>query len=232
MMALLRCRHPREGGDRVLDKRFRGRRFASIAAFAGMTGFFLMVHGLQPIAYAAEEMTTVQGAFLQGDYKGVISKTEKMIPYSSASQRDQLLYLQGVSALKLRDLPLAKSSLERLLKEYPHSAFLDQATSALNEINRQMSQPAGQPAGQPASTAFQSDEPQFTVQVGAFSTRANADRLQRGLQKKGYDAFVSESAGAENTLYRVRVGRFTDRHEAEKSCDQLRSDGFPAQVKP
>ena len=41
ILAKARMGHPRESGDRVLDQRFRGRRFASIFAFAGMTALML-----------------------------------------------------------------------------------------------------------------------------------------------------------------------------------------------
>jgi len=172
--------------------------------------------------FATEDLSSVQGTFLKGDYKAVVLKTMQLIPRASAAQRDELLYLQGVSALKLRDFELARSSLEQLLKDHPKSRFTAQGAVALNYARQQ---PAKAAPPQP-------EESFFTVQVGAFSTRTNAVRLQKELQRKGYDALVSESAGAENTLYRVRVGRFANRQEAEKTSDRLRSDGFPAQVKP
>ncbi len=172
--------------------------------------------------FATEDLSSVQGTFLKGDYKAVVLKTMQLIPRASAAQRDELLYLQGVSALKLRDFELARSSLEQLLKDHPKSRFTAQGAVALNYARQQPAKAVPPPP----------EESSITVQVGAFSTRTNAVRLQKELQRKGYDALVSESAGAENTLYRVRVGRFANRQEAEKTSDRLRSDGFPAQVKP
>ena len=209
------------------SSRKRGSRW--IPAFAGMTIVLFMAHNLQSIAWAVEDLTSIQAAFLKGEYKTVVSQTQRMIPNASSDQWDQLLYLQGVSAFKLRDLPLAKSSLEQLLKKHPQSRLAAQASTALGQINQQMSMP---PASQPATPASQPEESFFTVQVGAFSARINAARMQKELQRKGYEAVISELSGQENTLYRVRVGKFADKLEAEKLSDRLRSDGFPAQVKP
>lgn len=57
----------------------------------------------------------------------------------------------------------------------------------------------------------------FVVQVAAVRQRAEADTIARRLSGKGYPAFVT-TAGAN---FRVRVGKFTDRREAESVAGRL-----------
>ncbi len=77
------------------------------------------------------------------------------------------------------------------------------------------------PASAPASP-----ERVFTIQVGAFSTQERAATLQRELPST--DADVSSVQAAElggRTIYRVRVGRFTSRAEAEERARRLSALG-------
>jgi rare lipoprotein A len=68
----------------------------------------------------------------------------------------------------------------------------------------------------------------FTIQVGAFSDRANAVRLVAELQKSYADVFITEMKTAENTYYRVRVGRFRAREEAHHIASRLAHEGYTA----
>ncbi len=62
----------------------------------------------------------------------------------------------------------------------------------------------------------------FTVQVMSLQDRAAADRVASGLIEKGYEAFVEPPiAGAPVRVFRVRVGRYSDREEAERIKNRL-----------
>jgi rare lipoprotein A len=65
----------------------------------------------------------------------------------------------------------------------------------------------------------------WAVQVVALSNRAAADAVVRRLVGKGYQAFlVAPQAGAPVQSYKVQVGRFSDRAEAEKMKLRLKRD--------
>lgn len=64
----------------------------------------------------------------------------------------------------------------------------------------------------------------YKVQTGAFSVRANADKLVNQLKKDGYDAFVVTEGG----LYKVQVGAFSVRANAEALVRELKSKGYDA----
>jgi cell division septation protein DedD len=59
------------------------------------------------------------------------------------------------------------------------------------------------------------------VQVAALRQRGEADAVARRLTRKGYDAYVIEPSGRANRVYRVRVGRFASRGEADQLKDRL-----------
>lgn len=91
--------------------------------------------------------------------------------------------------------------------------------------------PAKDSAALPSPVATQSAAASplgaWTVQLGSFSSRANAERLVRDLKIKGFAAFWTESAGGGRKLYRVRVGPAADHAAAEALRAKLRSAGHP-----
>jgi cell division septation protein DedD len=60
----------------------------------------------------------------------------------------------------------------------------------------------------------------FSVQVGAFQQRNNADRLRADLSRR-YPVFIQDYTAPAGHLYRVRVGRLPTEREAERFAAQL-----------
>ena len=71
----------------------------------------------------------------------------------------------------------------------------------------------------------------FTIQVGAFSQKENSIALRNELSKQ-YKAYVIEAKAGSYPIYKVRVGKFKKRYDAEKASKQLRSQGYPAKIFP
>jgi len=58
----------------------------------------------------------------------------------------------------------------------------------------------------------------YSVQVGAFSSVADAGRLKKSLIKKGYPVFIAEAdLGPKGLWYRVRLGPYADPDTAKKA---------------
>jgi rare lipoprotein A len=71
----------------------------------------------------------------------------------------------------------------------------------------------------------------FTVQVGAFKDRGNADRLKERLSVAYSPIFIQQVNLDEGNFYRVRVGRVSGEQEAQKLGDELRAkEGFKPMV--
>jgi cell division septation protein DedD len=71
----------------------------------------------------------------------------------------------------------------------------------------------------------------YTVQVGAYKTKAYAHNLSKKLVKKGYNAFVTH-----NKIYRVRVDKFKNKKDASKLAQIIQEKeklkNFVTTVKP
>jgi DedD protein len=62
----------------------------------------------------------------------------------------------------------------------------------------------------------------LVVQVAAVTTRAEADAMAKKLSGKGYAAYVEKSEKSSASSFRVRVGPFATRRDAEATADKLR----------
>jgi len=78
-----------------------------------------------------------------------------------------------------------------------------------------------------AQTEAVSREPKgdgFVVQVAAVRSRDEADAISRRLSSKGFPSFVSASGASAARVFRVRVGRYNDRGEAETVARRLEKE--------
>jgi len=73
----------------------------------------------------------------------------------------------------------------------------------------------------PTSTGLRS----WSVQLGSFASRANADNLTRQVKGQGFSVFVLPGGSGTSVRYRVRVGPFADRESAERTAAKLKSLG-------
>ncbi len=84
------------------------------------------------------------------------------------------------------------------------------------------------PPAAPASTA--SDVPGepagdgFAIQLAALGKREEAEGIVRRLAGKGYPAYLMAPPAGAPAVYRVRVGKFKDRREAESVSTRLQKE--------
>lgn len=86
--------------------------------------------------------------------------------------------------------------------------------------------PAAAPAPAPASAAA-SGEPAgqgYAVQIAALNVRSEADAIAKRLVSKGYAAYVLAPPSGTPTVFRVRVGKFKTRREAETIAAKLKKE--------
>jgi DedD protein len=86
--------------------------------------------------------------------------------------------------------------------------------------------PAPAPALEaPASTESAASTGQgFAVQIAALNVRSEADAIAKRLTSKGYSAYVLTPANGTPTVFRVRVGKFSTRREAETVAAKLQKE--------
>ncbi len=71
----------------------------------------------------------------------------------------------------------------------------------------------------------------FTVQVGAFRDRGNAERLRDRLNASYTPIYIQQYDAADGAFYRVRVGKISGERAAQDFAEQLRAkEGFSPMV--
>lgn len=173
------------------------------------------------------------------------------IEYSASRWADQSLLRIAQLAYGMGDFDAAERAAERVLTDYPFSeiragaAFLlarmhldrrdvtigctylaqarresgdnvELANRAAFYIQRcENAENPPQPNDEPDQP--RTGNPTYSVQVAAVSSVAATDEIMRGLQRAGYEAEVIREGG----LFKVRVGRFVRREQAERLRDEL-----------
>jgi DedD protein len=94
---------------------------------------------------------------------------------------------------------------------------------------------SGRPSGASAATAAPlemapSGPNSWSVQVGSFVSRPNAERLVHQLKSSGASAYVLTRGSGAKLRYRVRVGPLADRAAAERTVTRLKAAGHAATV--
>ena len=65
----------------------------------------------------------------------------------------------------------------------------------------------------------------WAVQAAAFKTQAQADALQKQLKQAGFDAYVASATTSDgNANYRVRIGTFKSKAEAQRVAERVRGE--------
>jgi cell division septation protein DedD len=65
----------------------------------------------------------------------------------------------------------------------------------------------------------------WAVQAAAFKTQAQADALQKQLKQAGFDAYVASATASDGQAnYRVRIGTFKSKAEAQRVAERVRGE--------
>ena len=76
---------------------------------------------------------------------------------------------------------------------------------------------------EPPATSAEPGGPGFAIQVAAVREAGEADAMVKRLAAKGYSAYVFRPAKADG-IFRVRVGKFKDRREADTVAARLQKE--------
>jgi DedD protein len=86
--------------------------------------------------------------------------------------------------------------------------------------------PASSAPTAPTASAPATKADGFVVQLAAFADDKGANALANKLKKSGYAAFVEPVQTSRGTLWRVRVGGYATKPEAEAARAKLKGEGF------
>jgi DedD protein len=103
----------------------------------------------------------------------------------------------------------------------PPAATVQRPGAAAAETQRKPVAPA------PAASAAKGE---WTVQLGSFGDESNARRMAERASTFGYKASVASYKANGKTLYRVRVGAYASKGQAEATASALGAHGLTARV--
>jgi len=176
------------------------------------------------LAGEGADPTTSDEARADAAADAAATPTSASSPSASASSRLGLTYPKRLEEPEpvAEEVPVVASSREPF------------ATTAVAKVPPPAPAPSVKPSTQkPAAAAASADVATtsvadassgsgFVVQVAAVRQRTEADSIRGRLSKKGYPAFVTTaSTPGAPTTYRVRVGKYPSRHEADSVAAKL-----------
>lgn len=161
------------------------------------------------------------------DYEHAEATYRSLIESIPDSQRVPSAYLLLAKSLQnLGKLEGAKELYQKVTKGYRQSIeaqqaqrYLDALSSTQPEVTKakptvpKTTTVAQKPAAKPASY--------FTIQVGAFSIKRNADSLANKLGRKGYSVSVIPPVSGKSRLYKVVIGKYKTRNGALRAAQRL-----------
>lgn len=147
---------------------------------------------------------------IKGNFQQVLDRCEKFLArYPKYQRLSSVLFRQYLAKLKLGNWLQARVILAKMNKSSPHSPEMKTILEANLLVDY------------------------FSVQVGSFKKRRNAQKLMRTLKYEGFDSFVIESKADDGqALFRVRVGRLKIRDQAKQLEKQLIQQGYATKIYP
>ena len=171
------------------------------------------------------------------------NETEPPPPPASASQGSSTTPSTAGEKLTYAERLGSEQPLKEPLK--PEAAPPAEAPSPKSEApvtettaGRPEASPTTKPAGKAATATATTPAPAkpapvlapepagagFAIQVAALKEPTDADAIVKRLAGKGYPAYVVAPAKGTPTMYKVRVGKYKDRHEADSVAARLQKE--------
>ncbi len=160
-------------------------------------------------------------------------------------------YFLGVCLLKESKYDEARKNFDIVLRRYPQSRLCDDASLGIadsyflaqdfNQAVKKYEQfirdfprselvTIARTQGQLCQQGEHFANSYFSVQLGCFAEKKNAEGLRGELIDAGHRAYILELPGS--SLYHVRVGKFSNRSEAELLGQRLQTEGYSTKICP
>lgn len=197
-------------------------------------------------------ISNVEGLMLKDAYAQAARDCQKLLTTKrGVATRAKLYYLLGICLLKQDRFVEARKNFSIVIQRYSQSRFCDDASLGIGDAyflagdyeqaqNRYNKFVRDYPQSGLVSIArMHLEECQgagndtnsyFSVQLGCFSSKENAQKLRDDLINRGFQAYIL--ALPSESFYRVRVGKFDNRLEAEFMEQRLKGQGYSTKVCP
>jgi tetratricopeptide (TPR) repeat protein len=145
----------------------------------------------------------------------IVTLNELMRKYPDTEHKDETLFWLGVSYISAGMEEQGIATLKDLRTTYPQSMWSERALTII---------PGNGSNIPPQSEGY------YTVQVGSYRNKSNADNYAAQMREKGYEVQVVEALVKGNTYFRVWVGKYPTIEEAKAFSLTLESAGIKGNV--
>jgi cell division protein FtsN len=134
---------------------------------------------------------------------------------------------KSLKAERVSDKPSADKAADKAEKtaEKPAPKPIAEPLAAASAAPKEATAPASATSGSAAATPGDG----YAVQVAAVNARNDADVIAKRFSSKGYSAYVEVPPNGTGTVFRVRIGTFKTKREAETIAAKLQKE---EQIKP
>lgn len=211
---------------------------AAMLVLAGVIGFPLLFDN-QPRPIAVDIPIDIPD---KAKVKPLVSNPVVESKQAVASAPDAPAKTASVS-----DAAAAAKDSKEVVKEQPkEEVIISSSKAAAPVVAKGEDKPAAKPeakaAAKPADKPAAADKPmdksadkasttgRFIVQFGAFTDSARAHEARMKVEKTGLKTYAQVVDGAEGKKFRVRVGPFEKRSDAEKAAEKIKKLDLPAAI--
>jgi len=130
--------------------------------------------------------------------------------YPETEYRDEIMFWQGVSYISIDDTEQGEAILKELQNSFPKSVWSERAANITQtkKLNHEY----------------------YTIQLGSYRNRANAESYAATLRDKGLDIRIVEALVKGQIYYRVWTGQFLTLEQAKEYMVKLDSLGLKGNV--
>ncbi len=147
----------------------------------------------------------------RNDYANAVTVLKKILKkFPDVDFKDELLFWLGVAYISMDKEKESKEIFAELRKNYPSSIWSERSKEII--------------AGEVPTEEY------YTIQVGSYRKRANAEKYADKIRKKGFDTRVVEAVVLGRKYHRVWVGKFNSVKEAKRFSLKLDSLGIKGNV--
>ncbi len=155
--------------------------------------------------------------------------------FRTLEERSSNLNLKAAASASLgdtyyfeKDWRTARERYEETLAKYPTSDQTIYIQSRLSEMTSRPGSGATSGFYRPLKQVGIEESGFYSVQVGSFSKKQNAQGLLDKILASHSDAYVQKDPSA--SVYRVRVGRLSSREDALRLETSLKKEGYPTKI--
>ncbi|MEO0106103.1 MAG: tetratricopeptide repeat protein [candidate division WOR-3 bacterium] len=148
---------------------------------------------------------------LKEDFSNALITFNELIKnYPNSDLKEEILFWLGFAYIETGNKESGYKTFNELINTYPNSIWASRAKNLL-------------PSNQPKKEFY-------TVQVGSFRNKNNAETIVSELKAKGFDAKIIEAVVMDKIHYRVWVGEFETMEQAKTLALKLDSLGIKGNV--